>query len=101
MMPLRGYKNVPTVRQKLPPLPADAVARVFEDDAAGGELVAYLVGAGEVASVTRLLPLVDETLDVFVEQDGLVVGEDVEHGVEALDEREDVAPVVGAQGVGV
>src|SRR5829696_1093166 len=83
------------------PLPADAVACVFEGNAAGGELVAYLVGAGEVAAVARLLPLVDEPLDVLVEQGGLVFGEDVQDGVEALDEGEDVAAVVLAQHAGV
>src|ERR1044072_8875872 len=82
---------------KLATLPADAVACVFEGDAARGELVAYLVGAREVAAMAGLLPLVDETLDVLVEQRRLVVGEDVQDRVEALDEREDVAAVVLTQ----
>src|ERR1044071_9957099 len=82
-------------------LPADAVACVFEGDAAGGELVADLVGAGEVAAVARLLPLVDEPLDVLVEQRRLLLGEDVQDGVEALDQLKDVAAVVLAQDAGV
>src|ERR1700749_4174458 len=48
--------------RELTTLPADAVARVFERDAERGELVAYLVGAREVAAVPRLLALVSEAL---------------------------------------
>jgi hypothetical protein len=41
------------------PLPAHAVARVFEDDAASGEFVAYLVGARPIAAAARLLSFVN------------------------------------------
>ena len=62
-------------------------------------MVAYLVGAREVASVTGLLPFVNERLNFGVEQLRLAFAENVEHGVEAIDERKYVALVVGAQGV--
>lgn len=75
-------------------LPADAVACVFEDDAALQELVAYLVGAGEVAAAAGFLSLVDEGLNLRVEHLARGLREDVEDGVEAADEFEQVALIV-------
>ena len=95
-------------------LPGDAGFGVFEEDAFFEEFVADRVGAGEVATFAAVVAFCDEAVDVIVGEaesvdefggdaclaalgfgpvdggaggGGVAVGEDVEDGVEVMEER--------------
>src|SRR5437763_15818920 len=78
-------------------LPTDAVFSVFEYDAELHELIANLVGALEVATVTRFLPLINQLLDFFIEYFWCRVAKDSKHGVETIYRRQYFAPIIFAK----
>src|SRR5512143_1900714 len=53
---------------RLLPLPSNTIFGVFQDDAGGSELVADLVGAGEVARLARCLALRDQAFNLGIAQ---------------------------------
>ena len=73
--------------------PADAVFRVFEDDAAAGEFVADLVRTTKVAAAARFLAFVNQRLNLTIEHLALLLAKNIQHGVEAIDSREQLALV--------
>src|SRR5262245_35872454 len=68
--------------------PADAVLRVLQNNASLGEFITNLVRAGKIPSMARVLPLLDQLLDLIIEHFRFRLAKDAQHAVEFLDRRE-------------
>src|SRR5215470_2429434 len=75
-------------------LPTHTILCIFEDDAEIGELVAQLISAAEIAPASRFLSLINQRLNVAVQLFSLLIAEDVQHRVEAIQQRQQLRLVL-------